>query len=109
MRWHRWLRYKIAKVRSRLGQVDGALGTRSPVYRITGSRHVTDMAAIFTVCLYTANPGRTISRFEMAPHQCPTGRLETSGPIQARRTLVARLYFEVQRFDPERSCFRQRE
>ena len=45
----------------------------------------------------------------MTPHQCPTGHLETSGPIQTHRTLVAHLYFEVQRFDPERSCFRQRE
>jgi hypothetical protein len=33
------------------------LGTRSPAYRIAESRHVTDMAAIFTVCLCTANSG----------------------------------------------------
>ena len=35
------------------------LDTYSPAQRIAESRHVADMAAIFTVCLCTANAGRS--------------------------------------------------
>jgi hypothetical protein len=39
------------------------IGTRSPAYRIAELRHVTDMAAIFTVCLCTANSGLSLRMF----------------------------------------------
>jgi hypothetical protein len=34
------------------------LGTRNPAYRIAELRHVADIAAVFTVCLCTANSGQ---------------------------------------------------
>src|ERR1700755_2680786 len=39
------------------------LDTYSPAQRIAESRHVADMAAIFTVCLCTANAGRGAAHF----------------------------------------------
>ena len=42
---------KILAARSLLPLFRPTLGTHSPAYGIAESRHVTDMAAIFTVCL----------------------------------------------------------
>jgi hypothetical protein len=50
---------KIPAPRRLLPPVRPTLGTHSPTYHIAESRHVTDMAAVFTVCLCTANSGPT--------------------------------------------------
>ena len=49
---------KILALRSLLPPVRPTLGTHSLAYHIAESRHVTDMAAVFTVCLCTANSGQ---------------------------------------------------
>src|ERR1700759_2293538 len=48
---------KILAPRSLLPPFRPTLGTHSPAHHIAESRHVTDMAAVFTVCLCTANSG----------------------------------------------------
>src|SRR5690349_1941837 len=48
---------KILAARSLLPLFRLTLGTHSPACHIAESRHVADMAAVFTVCLCTANSG----------------------------------------------------
>src|ERR1700759_3714311 len=48
---------KIRAPRILLPPVQPTLGIHSPVDHIAESRHVTDMAAVFAVCLCTANSG----------------------------------------------------
>ena len=49
---------KISTLRRLLPPFRPTLGTHSPAYHIAESCHVTDMAAVFTVCLCTANSGQ---------------------------------------------------
>src|ERR1700759_3498962 len=54
---------KILAPRSLLPPFRPTLGTHSPAHHIAESRHVTDMAAVFTVCLCTANSGPSLGRY----------------------------------------------
>jgi hypothetical protein len=48
---------EIVALRTLLPPLRSTLGTRSPAHHTTESRHHTDLAVIFTVCLCTANSG----------------------------------------------------
>src|SRR3954451_6300913 len=50
---------EILPPRSLLPPFWPTLGTHSPAHHVAESRHVTDMAVVFTVCLCTPNSGLT--------------------------------------------------
>jgi chromosome partitioning protein len=65
---------EIVALHTLLLPLRSTLGTRSPAHHIAESRHATDIAAVSTVCLCTANSGKSTLAIQVALARAIAGR-----------------------------------